>query len=290
MEIIRRKILRDPIATRIELPNPEMKGSGVCAEPIVNIGTFDINVMLTQTIDDMGMFTNMDFVPYDGSAPDYTLLIDKLNGLGLTFPFMYAPPPAFSYTGKTYTLRLPGQTEANYYSGGTISVTGLTEPKYDLVQSYNILNPFPINFDLSDDIYTNFQGNVISAFTGVLSKTPNATGYTVDADFTNTGSTGILYVTYNKDRTVTYENGTTAQFKNTIFQFLGEGWNMYNTSLSALTKEEVFLGIVFPPEINNEVFIERGLTSVMEPHLRLSEVENLDHLERYGNGYYKIQK
>ena len=65
---------------------------------------------------------------------------------------------------------------------------------------------------------------------------------------------------------------------------------MSNSSLSAITKEEYLFGIIFPPEVKSEVFIERGITSVMDKHLRLSEIKNLNELSRYGNGFYKLNK
>ena len=56
-----------------------------------------------------------------------------------------------------------------------------------------------------------------------------------------------------------------------------------------LTKEELDLGIVFPHEINNDVFIDRGINSVLENQIKLSEIKNLGQLERYGNGFFNVK-
>lgn len=50
------------------------------------------------------------------------------------------------------------------------------------------------------------------------------------------------------------------------------------------------MGIINKPEIKNDVFIDRGVITPMEPHLRLSEVETLEHLINYGNGYFNVVK
>ena len=76
----------------------------------------------------------------------------------------------------------------------------------------------------------------------------------------------------------------------TEMTFIGEGWNETNTSLSAITKEEYLFGITERPEVYSDVFIDRGDTTVFEKHLRLSEVESLEHLERYNNGFYRLVK
>jgi hypothetical protein len=71
---------------------------------------------------------------------------------------------------------------------------------------------------------------------------------------------------------------------------MSEGWNETNTSLSALTKEEYLFGIISVPEIQNDVFIDRGKTTVFEKHLKLSGIKNINELVRYGNGYFNINR
>ena len=73
-------------------------------------------------------------------------------------------------------------------------------------------------------------------------------------------------------------------------QFQSEGWNGTNTSLDPEVREEYLFGIINTPEVQSDVFIDRGAVSVLDTHLRLSEIESLDHLVRYGNGYYKINR
>lgn len=55
-----------------------------------------------------------------------------------------------------------------------------------------------------------------------------------------------------------------------------------------LIKQEVEIGVVFPPKIEKEIFIERMSISVFEPQSRLGEIGSLEELETYRNGYYNI--
>jgi hypothetical protein len=58
--------------------------------------------------------------------------------------------------------------------------------------------------------------------------------------------------------------------------------------LSALTKEEYLFGVTSQPEVQSDVFIDRGINSVFEKHLKLSEITNIDELQRYGNGFFNL--
>lgn len=44
------------------------------------------------------------------------------------------------------------------------------------------------------------------------------------------------------------------------------------------------LGMAYPNEITNNVFINRGTTSVFERHFKLSEIKTLEDMENYANG------
>jgi len=58
---------------------------------------------------------------------------------------------------------------------------------------------------------------------------------------------------------------------------------------SAMTKNEYLLDFVMAPEIQTDVYIERGKYSAFEPLQRLGEVDNIGDLVRYGYGYYRIK-
>src|ERR1035437_9796330 len=102
MEIIKRKIsLEDSTDRTFNSPN----------WGVMTATTFYINVMLTQNMDDMGLFTDMDYLSYSGAQ--YTL-----SGV----------------TGTTeITLRLPYSGVTDYYNFGNSSITGSTDSKIEEV-------------------------------------------------------------------------------------------------------------------------------------------------------------
>lgn len=236
-----------------------------------------INVFLTQNIDDMGIFTDAEYVD---EPVDYTLLFDTYSAFTLPLPANVIFSGVSNDPYIRYFARLSGQVESDFYaSGGTINA--LTDNKLYYVTSYNQNNPFIPLLNLSDDP-TNY-------FVGVDSITATFTAYTIDAQITNILGTGLHYYTYNFDRLIynsNINNYFSIPYTEVIYQ--SEGWNSNNTSLSALTKEEIYFGIVFPQKVENNVFIQRGAVSVFEKHSRLRSINTLKLLEIYGNGYYNL--
>jgi len=283
MELIKRRILLEDGISRF----PD------ATYGLLTATSFYLKVELTQNMDDMGIFTDAPYIPYSqGADPDYTILINKLNESGYTFSFMTGGLPAnVPLTGFTKCLRPSGADVSDWYkTSGT--VTGFTDTKLETSKSYNINNPFIVNFDTNAETYINYTGSSIDGRTRVTSLADPIT-YVVDANNdSNIGTTnqisGILYQDFSGQTRSVFYDGLFRVVDSTTFQIFGEGWNPTNTSLSALTKEEYLLGIVSPPEVQSDVFIDRGTTTVLESHLMLSEIESLEHLENYGNGIYNV--
>jgi hypothetical protein len=295
MEIIKRKILLEQSIDR----NTNSPTWGV-----MTATTFYLNIMITQNVDDMGLFTDMSFIKKtDPLTPaNYSLLITKLQGLGLTFPFMTPNTyinvsPLFGTTTESYTLRYPNSNESTYYNFGNKVITGATDSKLEDVKAYSSVTYTDIyraGFSVATEDYVNYAGVSVSGVNQVFS-IGEPTKYVFDAI---TGSTlgqnnqpyGLQYADYTGTTRAQVVSGDTNPLPLTTFRYIGEGWNQTNVSLSALTKEEFLFGIISRPELQNDVFIERGTTSVMDSHLKLSEIKNLGQLSEYGNGFYKINK
>jgi hypothetical protein len=79
-----------------------------------------------------------------------------------------------------------------------------------------------------------------------------------------------------------------------------DGYTMITGRTSNFTKEEVvnnvitrnehFIGFIDDPSVYSDIFVERGRQGIMEPNLRLGEVDNMRELDVYGNGYFKVRK
>jgi hypothetical protein len=81
-----------------------------------------------------------------------------------------------------------------------------------------------------------------------------------------------------------YNDGTT------IFFEQSSGFTENNLSQRPITKEEVLLRVIDQPQIQTNVFVERGKISVYERIQRLGEVDNLGDMINYGYGFFHIVK
>lgn len=295
-----RQISYEPAIVRIT--------GGTLPYSTMSADSFYIKVMLTQNIDDMGMFTDIEFVDDKNTTPvDYTILINKLAASGLTFPFMSGQlPSAPTQFIDERVVRVVGKYIDDYwaYAG---KITGATDSKITDVRSYNNSQPYITGLDIDKTTYDNYLGDSISGRTRITAQNvlmvpyrrivaESGTTYVFDANNdvnigTPNQTSGILYTDYSgTSRLITDEFGRFLNIPLTDMQYMGEGWNETNTSLSAQTKLEYLFGITTPPEVQSDVFIDRGATTVFEKHLRLSEIESLEHLERYNNGFYRLVK
>jgi hypothetical protein len=268
---------------------------------VMTADTFYVNIFLTQNIDDMGLFTDIEYLsntPVVQSPVDYTILINKMIQSGYTSPFMFGILPP-DFTGLTQTdlntLRFTSDTVSDYYAYFNLPITGNTDSKIDNVYSYDQSDKLKVGLNIDTQTYINFIGNTINGVSRVFSD-GDPVGYVIDtADNavlgTNNQTSGILYKDYSGlTRPVFYDDGEVLEIPLTEFRYRGEGINETNISLSAITKEEYLLGIVSRPTVNNDILIDRGVTSVLESHLRLSEIKNMSELLTHGNGYYNINR
>ena len=238
----------------------------------------------------------MPIIPYNINN-----LISDLTASGITFPFMFGITPSMLVASPVNISAYP----YTRFSGATINqwwqsagfVTGFTNDKLDEVRTYSQNDPYIVGFDIETDDYINYFGQPISGVTRVTDNN-NPIVYAIDAESetpfnlligTDGQTTGIRYRSYNDE---TYEvvdlDGNVTYLPKTEMRYVGEGWNATNTELFAYIRREYLLGIVSEPEIQSDVFIDRGQVTVLENHLRLSEIRSLDALLAHGNGYYKF--
>jgi len=79
-----------------------------------------------------------------------------------------------------------------------------------------------------------------------------------------------------------YSDGTTL--------FVVSGVTPIDTVCEPIVKNEALLNVIDEPEVQSNVFIERGKVSGFESMERLGEVDNLGDLEKYGYKYFNIIK
>ena len=74
-----------------------------------------------------------------------------------------------------------------------------------------------------------------------------------------------------------------------FFYAYSYGLTPYNIVASAMTKFEYLMNVIAQPEIQSNVFIERGKTSGVESFRRIGEISNTGDLNNYGYGYFDVR-
>jgi hypothetical protein len=90
--------------------------------------------------------------------------------------------------------------------------------------------------------------------------------------------------TINEKKYYDFPDGTT------VFIVESSGITSDMLVCSAITKNEALINVIDEPEIQSDVFIERGKQSGLESVVRLGEVDNVGDLEKYGYGFYKVNE
>lgn len=146
-------------------------------------------------------------------------------------------------------------------------ITGFTSHKLDLVSTYDKNNPFQIGVNGVTNV--EYDPTNLTAITKVY--------YTIG---------NVDYITdYRKNVSISNSRQPYGSQFPTIFKTTMSGYDLDDYFS---IKEEAKMGLVFPPKVSNELFIERMSVAVFERHSRLSEIKTLDGLIEYRNGYYNI--
>lgn len=114
-------------------------------------------------------------------------------------------------------------------------------------------------------------------------KLGQVTGATGVGEFIGIGQDG-LYTAYTLNDILYYDyfDGTT------IFIVNSSGFTENWLTMSGLTKNEALINVIDEPEVQSNVFIERGKNSGVESVVRLGEIDNINELINYGYKFFKI--
>jgi hypothetical protein len=74
----------------------------------------------------------------------------------------------------------------------------------------------------------------------------------------------------------------------TFYVMNSDGLKVSDLNVSVITKNEQLLDFVMAPQIQTDIYVERGKYSAFEALERLGEVDNIGDLEQYGYGFFKI--
>lgn len=201
-------------------------------------------------------------VPFTNTTildPKGTTCFTPMGGSWSATPICYD----FIYSGDTSCETY--QSGVNPYLTVPLVVSGYTQSTVSDLRVYGKKQ------DLDDGYY--IQGVQITGTTGVVGTywggNTNGnqlyTGYTIN---------GVDYYDFS--------DGTTL--------FVVSGVTPIDTVCEPIVKNEALLNVIDEPEVQSNVFIERGKVSGFESMERLGEVDNLGDLEKYGYKYFNIIK
>lgn len=232
-----------------------------------------IPMLLTQNIDDIGFYTALDTswvkntIYYSGETivyNDNSYICTSGHTSGNYFDEIYwKATPIGETTG--YTVTYTGETQINQFRR-----YGKKDNDYDL---YNPLS----NTGFTQQITT--SNGMIMQLIGERLK-----------------ENGLDYQNlYDYKFWVSGKTGTTINYSDIDSNFSKISYNTSGlTTENAIdvpsVKLDYLIGVINPPKINIDVFIDRGSNLSFDRHIKLGEIKSLNDLESYGNGYYKIKE
>jgi hypothetical protein len=74
----------------------------------------------------------------------------------------------------------------------------------------------------------------------------------------------------------------------TIFYFLSSGFTLLDCQY--ITKDETLMNVIEQPQVNSNVFVERGNNTALEYMNRIGEVDNIGDITKYGYKFFKFQE
>jgi hypothetical protein len=146
------------------------------------------------------------------------------------------------------------QTSVNYVSI-PFTISGLTKSRITELELYG--SP---KYQVGTPVISNGQ-----IWGAIFTMNPVFTGYTVNS---------VDYYDYSDGTTIFFEQSS--------------GFTENNITAQPITKDEVLLKVYDQPQIQTNVFVERGKNSAYERIQRLGEVDNLGDLILYGYGFFSV--
>ena len=257
-----------------------------------------IPILFNQTYNDIGFYSEFDWG--DGSPIDSltstTINHNYINTGNFTITLSGSNPWGVTVIQKPVTI--PYQLANVPNPSGNIVFTPQQGSWANTPLSYNYI------YDLDSDISVQYQQSsnwttvpfIISGYTTSRSldlKRYGPNPYTVGYVFSknnqvfgqiNTMTPDFTGYTINNIDYYDLSNGKTFYVVNS------SGITANDIVASAITKNEYLLDFVMAPEVQSDVFIERGKYTAFEQLQRLGEVDNIGDMERYGYGFFKINK
>jgi hypothetical protein len=168
-----------------------------------------------------------------------------------------ATPISYDFIFSGDAINIVSEQVSSNYTTTPFYVSGQTYSQINDLESYG-----PSQYVLGVPIIRG--GEIFGVITNIA---PTFTAYTIQ---------NIDYYDYN--------DGTT------VFFAPSNGFDSNNITAEPIVKEEVLIKVIDQPQIQTDVYVERGKNSAYERIQRLGEVDNLGSLVDYGYGFFNVEK
>ena len=160
----------------------------------------------------------------------------------------------FIFTGDSVNI-VNAQTSNNYVSVPFL-ISGYTNSRLGELKQYGANSYVPFKWVVKE----NMNWGQITTQLNL-----SYTGYTIE---------GIQYLDFT-DGTSVYVLNSSGLTSNWMVQ-------------EPIVKDESLLNIVYQPEVQSNIFVERGKNSALERVERIGEIDNLGDLVKYGYGFFNV--
>lgn len=100
----------------------------------------------------------------------------------------------------------------------------------------------------------------------------------------------VRYYKVNKDieEAYSYEKGVYVEVAMCDWFLEPSVYEDNGSVVSPAIRKEELLGYSMPETLTNNIYIDRGYSTVLDKHLKMGEISSLEALEKYGNGSFNI--
>ncbi len=224
--------------------------------------------------------------PPVGTTKDYKITLEQINPWGVTtvtktISVPYSKVTIFNPQGECFFAPSFGNWIGTPVSYDYIFSGDAENNVQDQVSSKYITIPFTVS-GVSRSRITELKpyGNLTI---NQRINLPIINNGVLWGSITNVGN-GFTAYTIQDTNYIDYGDGTT------IFYQPSSGLTEYNITAVPITKNETLLKVMDQPQIQTNVFVERGKNSAYERVQRLGEVDNLGDMINYGYGFFNVIK
>ena len=215
-------------------------------------------------------FSNPNYNKVDKGINIVINLQQNIKYSGIYNSVEYIPKSSLSIIENIdVNYRPTGVNIDSYISENLNPITGVSESYLNNVVNYG--GEYVVNKNLNQ--------NPSISFDGVLTVDGDIITYVINGQVDNDGdyieSTGVIYTT-NKITSETY------------FHFQPKSYQPYNISLQDLLQTSEYENLTEFTEPQIDVLVDRVDYDIYEKFIKLTEINTLDDLIKYGNGYFNI--